>query len=1547
MRRPSTESTLDQIKTNDNNDDITNKLSITTVSFTPTNVSSNLPPKKILQLKSKNQTKTMTSKLVTNKNSHSCMVSNETKYNEATTPNKFTSNEHTINKDETHCIQRALNISWKNGTYSGKRDSILDSGCSRSVFDRVDNNKNRRRCNVNLHGIGSVTKIKTTGDVGTILKDVLEHPATPINLVSLGSLLTLGPWSKIIFEVSDINNRTNQTVWGTSHLNTKRVLLAYRTNQTNGLYRCTSNVTGMSPTMKNMNTEQINPIANASVDTEEEDQLLKIVRQLGFPSVSMLRQLMKSPYNISLRLTKKMIARYARMPKEARLAGGMKKSIFNKTTGRGEIKTTPGYSPNKIEYLHEIQADTSKLKYPGRNGEKYSWDLVDRATGTESQVLHKTFKGLALLVKRKLVQMVDTAKRKNLTDDPKILRVRMDGHQSQISKFPQTIAEVEASLLEMVPPVATNPTSPGLSRQMGRIGISQCGKTLTAETIFHEQGAGLPTWCYAKALVAASLIRDFYAQAGHNGKSSFELREGRPYRVSDMLVPLFSTAYYKNPAETGAKQGYSGIGVLIGYRPQINAHEIWVPKTDQILIRAGCNFNSRFSTFKTTRIADMRAGRQVHQISDQTTTRVTRQLTKAKNALRCDPVYHNGILQYYHAKMEGIPLEKPFCCTDTACPNHRPLNGFKSLTGLKRHLTTKAKRVRLALEALKPKDTMTPGGAVSPGGAMSSGGAVSSGGADNKKDTAPLVTEALEKETLPMSATNTNTTNQESENQDKIQLSTKNSKKSKPSKKNNKKAKTMLMLKQIRTYKSKKNKNTIKSKKTQPIRRSTRNKIIAKALAANSMAPFECSHPAIQQIAKDAIKQHHYMATYGDQDSGLMIINHIPTPKQQTPTETPEQIQGKYDKETNMFSALAEQEERTSFEDEKQANYEDIKYQQDKSPQWEPSTPYTTLRAFFGLHDKDKLLFENTCTEYKTPDIFSEAWEVEGFHTSIKSIKLGPDFRPILTLENGDRWTPKFAHQVRFSPFAKELYAAMEREITTLNQYRSFQELKSDPLGKRLITLRWVYKIKFKDGVFERFKARLVGRGFTQIAGSDYDPEGISSPVARNSTFMAVQAEAVKLKYFLKSFDVRSAYLLADLNEDVYAKVPYGMYVDKNTKCLKILKSLYGLKQSGYNWFSKLSGDLKQIGFTQSKVDPCFFNLKRKEEVCRICIWVDDGLVSVSSEELWEEIKTKIDAKNPLSQAGPLEFLLGMAIHHDRKNSILKISQETRIQALLERHNMSNCHGVSTPLPDGEKVTSTGCPTNADEEYALAKECNFDTYADMVTYVRGLIGVYGYLSCWGRPDIRFATYFMARYQSRPSKRHYQLVKRMMRYLQQTKDLCLIFNPANSVNDLLKMGLQDEHPLYGMVDSNYTNAEDTKSTTGYVFYLYGCPIVCESKKQRATCHSTTESELIAASLAARRCNYLRRLLEQDFGLKLSSTPIGEDNQGCIDVSRGGGSHARMRHIRVADSYIYQEFKLNNTIQLRYVPSADNVSDIFTKALGKVIFTLLRGRLMGKP
>ena len=247
----------------------------------------------------------------------------------------------------------------------------------------------------------------------------------------------------------------------------------------------------------------------------------------------------------------------------------------------------------------------------------------------------------------------------------------------------------------------------------------------------------------------------------------------------------------------------------------------------------------------------------------------------------------------------------------------------------------------------------------------------------------------------------------------------------------------------------------------------------------------------------------------------------------------------------------------------------------------------------------------------------------------------------------------------------------------------------------------------------------------------------------------------------------------------------------------------------------------------------------------------------------------------------------------------------------------------------------------------MSRDICTETYEKLVHYIRALVGAFGYLACWGRPDIRQATYYMARFQARPSKRHYQLVRRMLRYLKHTKDLCLTFDPKQSEMDLQTLRLPDKHKLYGMVDSNYTNAEDTKSTTGYIFWFYGCPIVCESKKQKSVSHSTTEAELVAASLATKRCIYLRRLLTLDFGVNLDATPIGEDNQGAIDISRGGGSQARMRHKRVGDSYVYQEFKINNTIDLRYVKSEDNMSDMFTKALGPFTFTKLRNNLMRIP
>ena len=1425
--------------------------------------------------------------------------------------------EHDTTQDSLTSLPLAVALAGTWAPYTA--ETLLDSGCSRSVFRRVNN---PRGCQVKLHGIGSTFNITKTGDIGSI-PDVLEHPGNPVNLVSLGQLLERGPWTSITFEKSS-GNSIKHKVWGTLPADNPypfdRVLLAYRNTSTRGLYRCTRHISrDFRPTNEILPTSMVNMVhvhvdALSSQHTEEVDSTIKFARALGFPSTQMLRKINKDPIH-GLKLTKRDISRYDAMPNEARLVGGQKKPVYTGSKGRG-----PEGRP--VVFLEELHADSKELPYTGVYGEKYSFDIYDLATGTEFTILHKNFLELPELIDRFIINTLDDARRRKILADPRIRRFRLDGHPSQLSTQPQVIAAVERVLLKHQ--IASNGISPGLSRQMGHVGKSQQGKARVAASIFHDSGQGMPTKFYSSAYIHSSTVRDFWEQSGHNGKSSFELREGRPWTVADLPVAWGSTGYFKDLATVGAKnkQGSSGVGVVIGYRPALMALQLWVPSRDTIIIRAGVALNQRFSSFKSTRVADMRAGRVVHRMSDaKNTTRVTRADTTRESALQLEPVAEQGIIKYYIAKLGGEPIEKPYCCADKHCIRHKPLNGFETLRGLKRHITAKLKRAKAAADALVRGTSQENGGRVCPqvpnkanedlnpedGPRRVPGEAnTGSGGADTDTGSGGADTDAgsggADTDTGAGGAENSANTAA-----DKTPSTDSTAATGTPTKRRSRKKLTRKKT-QLRRSKRVQESETANLARIESIRHGTGTWRELYDVHRHKKKPDE--QVQIDFGTKLRKIWNNDMGTYYEHAAATTV-------ETRESAETPEEIQRKYDS---------------------------IPYEQDRSPPWDPHVPHVTLRSFLGIADEDAAFFDDTCKEYITPDIFGSGWEVEGFHTRESRTILAPDGRPLLTLENCDFWTPKFAHEVKNSPYKKEIYDAMNKETSTLNDYKSFLELAKAPAGKRLITLKWVYKIKFKNGVFDKFKARLVGRGFTQIEGVDYDPEGTSSPVARNSTFMATMAEATAMKHFLYSFDVKSAYLLADLTEEVYARVPYGMYVDPKTQCLRILKSLYGLKQSGYNWFSKLSNNLREIGFEQSTVDPCFFNLRQGGEICRICIWVDDGLVSVSSEELWHEIKAKIHAGSPLSAAGPLEWLLGMAITHDRESCILQISQATRIGALLERYGMHKCKGVKTPLPEHEKITTDDCPTNEAGERAVARECGFNSYMNMISYIRELIGAFGYLACWGRPDIRFATYFMARYQSRPTKRHFQLVKRMLRYLQQTKDLQLTFDPTGSAQDLNTLRLPDNHPLYGMVDSNYTGADDTKSTTGYVFWFYGCPIVCESKKQKAITHSTTEAELIAASLAARRCNYLRRLLTEDFGINLPSTPLGEDNQGAIEVSRGGGSHAKMRHIRTADSYIWQEFKINKTIDLRYVASADNISDMFTKALGPVVFTRLRNILM---
>ena len=138
-----------------------------------------------------------------------------------------------------------------------------------------------------------------------------------------------------------------------------------------------------------------------------------------------------------------------------------------------------------------------------------------------------------------------------------------------------------------------------------------------------------------------------------------------------------------------------------------------------------------------------------------------------------------------------------------------------------------------------------------------------------------------------------------------------------------------------------------------------------------------------------------------------------------------------------------------------------------------------------------------------------------------------------------------------------EWQLAMAEEIAALERTGTW-DLVSPPPGVRPITCKWVYKIKTRsDGSLERYKARLVARGFQQEHGRDYDET--FAPVAHMTTVRTLLAVASVRHWSVSQLDVQNAFLNGELSEEVYMQPPPGYSVPDGMVC-RLWRSLYGLK---------------------------------------------------------------------------------------------------------------------------------------------------------------------------------------------------------------------------------------------------------------------------------------------------------------------------------------------------------------------------------------------------
>ena len=173
--------------------------------------------------------------------------------------------------------------------------------------------------------------------------------------------------------------------------------------------------------------------------------------------------------------------------------------------------------------------------------------------------------------------------------------------------------------------------------------------------------------------------------------------------------------------------------------------------------------------------------------------------------------------------------------------------------------------------------------------------------------------------------------------------------------------------------------------------------------------------------------------------------------------------------------------------------------------------------------------------------------------------------------------------------------------------------------------------------------------------------------------------------------------------------------------------------------------------------------------------------------------------------------------------------------------------------------------------------------------------------------------------------HYTYI---VRYLGSTKNLALQFNGAN------------HNRFLGYMDSDWAaHPGDWKSITGYVLFLTNSPVSWLTRRQKTVALSSTEAKYMAMSDMTRQISWIKSLLGK-IQFSIPKVPLYCDNQGAIFLATNPGQEQRSKHIGIRYHYIRECVEEGDKIDLFYIPTGEQIANIFTKNLSPVKFEDIR-------
>ena len=482
---------------------------------------------------------------------------------------------------------------------------------------------------------------------------------------------------------------------------------------------------------------------------------------------------------------------------------------------------------------------------------------------------------------------------------------------------------------------------------------------------------------------------------------------------------------------------------------------------------------------------------------------------------------------------------------------------------------------------------------------------------------------------------------------------------------------------------------------------------------------------------------------------------------------------------------------------------------------------------------------------------------------------------------------------------------AIATEISNIKDRGVVEEVVAPSDLRNIIGCKFVFKTKMKHGELDKYKARLVARGFTQIEELDYNET--FAPVARMNTLRIYLKKSVDLGHFRITIDFVAAFLNGDLAEELYMEAPDGWLV-KPGHVLRLRKAIYGLKQAGRNWYQLLCEYLvDKEGFVKCLSEHCVFT--KENGRLMLIVYVDDAIISSLVEAEARDLVTRVQKYFELGEIGPLSWYLGSAI--EDSGTSIRMSQKDYIEKMLKRYGYEDLSIQETPMI---------------ERYAIVRSPEDELFTEFD--MKSKIGSLMFAAVCTRPDIAFAVSYLARFTNHPSQLVCQAIIRVFGYLKGTKGMSINFVREDGVSPMV------------YCDSDYAgDVNDCKSTSGILVMIGSSPVSWYSSKQTITAQSTTDAEIVGMNQAAKEIIWLRNLFREMHLDLFLPTKLKCDNTSSMKLAFNPVFHKRTKHIMVKFQYLVEQLK-DNEITLEYVKSALNLADFFTKSLSIKVFRNLR-------